>query len=102
MQVKQNLPRLAYVSSSALALSHVVFCFWVLGRHFEGSWGGFLIFLVDLPASVLALLISNIFGIRTDYVLLVVGTAWWFGVGTLLSMLLTWLSAKARKNPKTV
>jgi hypothetical protein len=68
-----------------------------MSRHFEGGWGGFPIFLVDLPASFIALLLSNVLGIRTEYVLLVVGTAWWFCIGMLIAKLFTWLSTKTRK-----
>jgi hypothetical protein len=71
-----------------------------MSRRFEGSWGGFLIFLVDLPVSVPALLLSNVLVIRTEYVLLVVGTAWWFCIGVLISKLFTWLSTKPKNVEK--
>jgi len=69
-----------------------------MSRHFEGSWGGFLIFQVGFPSSVLALLLSNALGIRTDYTLLVCGTAWWFCIGVLIAKLFTFISAKTRKD----
>jgi hypothetical protein len=73
---------------SALALGHAVFYFIIMSRHYEGSWGGFLIYLVDFPASVLVLLLSNALGIRTPYALLAGGTAWWFCIGILITKLL--------------
>ena len=45
--VKRNLPSSAYVISSVLAVSHVIFYFAVMSEHFKGRWGGFLVFLVD-------------------------------------------------------
>jgi hypothetical protein len=75
----------------------VLFYVFVMNRHFEGSWGGFFIFLVDFPASLPALLVSNVLRIRTDYVLLVLGTAWWFLLGIGFSIVLTWLSTRARR-----
>jgi hypothetical protein len=53
--------------------------------------------MVDFPASILALLLSNVPGIRTDYILLVCGTAWWFYIGVLIAKLFTFISAKTRK-----
>jgi len=82
---------------SALALGHAVFYFTVMSRHFEGSWGGFLIFLVDFPASVLVLLLSNALGIRTDYALLAGGTAWWFCIGILIAKLFTFISKRVSR-----
>lgn len=95
--MKRNLSRWTYVFGSALALGHVIIYSTIMSRHFEGSWGGFLISMVDFPASILALLLSNVPGIRTDYILLVCGTAWWFYIGVLIAKLFTFISAKTRK-----
>jgi hypothetical protein len=75
----------------------VLFYFFVMSRHFEGSWGGYVIFLVDFPGSLPALILSNLLEIRTPYVLLVVGTAWWFLLGIGFSMLFRGFSARARR-----
>jgi hypothetical protein len=92
--VKLRVPRAAYIFGSVLALSHVAFYFFVMSRNFEGSWGGFLIFLVDLPASLLALLLSNAPGMHSEYVFLIIGTAWWFFVGLLISKVFIFVAAK--------
>jgi hypothetical protein len=49
--------------------------------HTEGSWGWFLVFLVDLPVSLLFVRVSIldpllVFGIG--------GTAWWFVINRLI------------------
>ena len=56
-----------------------------------------MIFLLDLPASLLALSVSNILRLRTDYVLLVVGTIWWLGLGILISKVFRLFLAKPEK-----
>src|SRR5260370_13994356 len=94
LTVKRNPSRPAYILGSALALGHAVFYFTIMSTQFEGSWGGFLIFLVDLPASLLVLLLSNAFGIRTAYALLTGGTVWWFCIGILVAKLFTFFSKR--------
>jgi hypothetical protein len=83
---------------SALALSHVILFFAIMSRHYEGSWGGFLIFLVDFPGSILPLLLSNALGIGNLHPLLVFGTVWWFCIGILISKAFTFFSAKVEKD----
>jgi len=82
---------------SALALGHAVFYFTVMSRHYEGSWGEFLIFLVDLPASFPVLFLSNALGIRTDYALLAGGTVWWFCLGIMIAKLFTFISKRVSR-----
>jgi hypothetical protein len=49
--------------------------------HFEGSWGGFFLFVLDFPASLLALLPVGwnpwlFFG--------VIGSLWWYLIGAVI------------------
>jgi hypothetical protein len=70
-----------------LALSYVAFSVFILSQHFEGSWGGFYLFWVSFPASLLASLIAYLvelvfpYGRAGLFVLVIVGTFWWYVVG---------------------
>lgn len=66
----------------------------------EGSWGWFLVFLVDLPVSLLLLPLSKF----ADPLLLFgsVGTAWWFLVGNIFSHGIKRLASLRRKQPQTI
>lgn len=91
-------PKWVYGPGIGLALLHVIVYFVVMAQHYEGSWSGFLIFLIDLPASLLILSLSNAFSIRTDIPLLIGGTAWWFCLGLLIGRVALFLLNVGRRN----
>lgn len=51
----------------------------VFAQHFEGSWGGFLIFLLALPASLLALIVGG-----HPIALLIAGLVQWYWIGSVI------------------
>jgi hypothetical protein len=63
---------------------HVGTVFLVFKQDYEGSWGGFFLFILDMPASLLILLPLHwnqwiFFGIF--------GSLWWYGIGFLISII---------------
>jgi hypothetical protein len=90
------MPRAAYSLGSLLAVGHVVFCAIVISRQFEGSWGGFFIFLADFPASIAIAMIANVLSIHSIYFLVVLGTGWWFLLGVLISRLFVYVGARSK------
>ncbi len=72
-----------YIVRLTLACMHLAFCYWVFASAPEGSWGGFLVSLVDIPISIpLTLLAQRLGGNGT---LIVGGTLWWFCIGVAVS-----------------
>jgi len=80
--------RTTIISGALFAAAHVIFYFWDIHTNSEGSWGGFLTFVIDSPASWALLVMANRFSLKTHTVLLVGGTAWWFSIGMLVPRLL--------------
>lgn len=78
-------PQLA--SGKAFAVAHVIFYVAVLSQHYEGSWGGFLIFIVDFPVSFLLLTPLPVSTDVAMFIMLIAGTIWWFFIGVLLAPL---------------
>jgi hypothetical protein len=50
--------------------------------------GGFLVFVIDLPISILLAELSETLSLSPRMVLLVGGTVWWFCLGILFPMLI--------------
>jgi hypothetical protein len=71
------------------AALHAALCFYIFSNPPEGSGGGFIIFIIDLPVSFIPLLglsyIDNKFGIGSALINYVtyglIGSAWWFFLG---------------------
>jgi hypothetical protein len=62
---------------------------------FEGSWGGFLIFLIDLPFSILLL---PLFAVADNVLVLAIfGTGWWY----LVSRFILYLSGRLIRRHRT-
>jgi hypothetical protein len=72
-----------YIVGVTLASLHIVLCYWVFASATEGSWGGFLVALVDLPISIPLDLVAQRLG--GNAALIVGGTVWWFCLGVALS-----------------
>ena len=67
-----------------LAFLHLLLVGFVYSRDYEGSWGGMILLVADLPVSLLLALPIPMnqwlfFGI--------VGTVWWYWLGTLFAKL---------------
>ncbi len=90
--MRKFLTRSELAVCSVLALGHIGFYFYDVSQHAEGGWGGFLVFVVDLPISILLVRLSNAMSLGSPIALLIGGTVWWFGLGILIVMLFRGLS----------
>ena len=70
----------------ALAVMSLGVTFFVWTQHFEGSWGGFVLFIINFPASLLALLPL---GLNQWVLFSVLGVVWWYVVGSCIERVLT-------------
>ena len=79
----KQLMRLIYFNklSLVLLLVHLVIVFVVYRQHFEGSWGGFFLFLIDFPVSLLSFLPI---GWNQWFFFGVIGSIWWYLIGILI------------------
>ena len=89
---RHSLARVDYVIGLTLACLHLVLCYWVFASATEGSWGGFLVYLVDVPISIPLMYVAQRFG--GDGALIVGGTAWWFCAGVALSKVAKLLTSR--------
>jgi hypothetical protein len=95
--VRWTLTRSGLVVCSALALGHICFYFYDVSQNSDGGWGGFLVFVVDMPISLLLAKLSGTLSLNLRMVLLVGGTVWWFCLGILFTMLIrgvSWLNTR--------
>ena len=88
---------LPIVLGSVAAIAHAIVIGMLLvgAKNVEGSWGGFLPFLVDFPISIL------FFGL-SDYIPLpllhfILGSLWWFSVPWAVSKLVILLIDRNRR-----
>ena len=58
------------------AFIYIILCCLIKLISFEGSWGGFLIFLLAIPFSFLSIIISKYTGGETLFILL--NSFWWY------------------------
>jgi hypothetical protein len=80
-----NRPRINRLGLILLAV-HLAVVFWINMQNFEGSWGGFLIFLIDFPVSLLSFAFSGY--VQFIYFMAVVGSIWWYAIGLTISTLI--------------
>ena len=79
--------RLDMISSHAnklswlLATAHAAVVFGVYRQHFEGSWGGFVLYLLDFPVSLLSFLPV---GWNQWFFFGVIGSLWWYAIGIII------------------
>jgi hypothetical protein len=80
-----------------LAAFHLLLVWAIWSQHYEGSWGGFLLFLIDFPISILIVVPSSIYGkwVSGWIAFGIVGTLWWYFFPLLASYV---LRAVLRKN----
>lgn len=62
---------------------HTAIVILIVGENFEGSWGGFFLFILDFPVSLLMLIPIDwnrwmLFG--------VIGALWWYLVGVVITI----------------
>lgn len=80
-EVRKGLNRTGF----ALGLIHLALAIWGSTRHDEGSWGYILFVVPDLPVVLVITLLNRLFSFETAWPLLIVlGTLWWYLVGTVL------------------
>jgi hypothetical protein len=86
--------RISPVGSAFLAL-HTVALGAMASQSFEGSWGGFFIYILDMPVSLIYLpLVGS--QLEQWVVSALVGGAWWYVLGMVLGRLASWASAALR------
>lgn len=69
-----SIPKVRVSGMLAFAL-HSILLLWIFNQHYEGSWGGFFVFVIDFPVSLLFLLPG--FG-GSWLAMGVIGGIWWY------------------------
>ena len=67
-----------------MAILHLALVWWVSAEDFEGSWGGMVLFVADLPVSLLLFLPIPA---NQWFLFAIVGTVWWYFIGVFLNKL---------------
>ena len=75
----KDFPKVSLVGSG-LAIANLCLTFFVWSREFEGSWGGFLLFIFNFPVSMLSLIPV---GWNPWVFFSIVGPLWWYAVGAI-------------------
>lgn len=65
------------VAFGALALA-------IESQHYEGSWGGMLVFALGFPTSIAGLLLGGIFGPAGFWLVVLCGAFQWYLIGMLV------------------
>lgn len=71
----------------------------IVSQGFEGSWGGFFIFVVNLPVSIPLLLIDYVVQPRFPWFTILAGALWWYVVGCWIEH---WIRKKQSRNGSKV
>jgi hypothetical protein len=90
------MKRLPNVSLLGLgfALANLLLTFFVWQSRFEGSWGGFLLFILNFPVSMLSFIPL---GWNQWAFFLIFGPIWWYSIGFVAERI--WVSRrKLRKS----
>jgi hypothetical protein len=69
---------------TVLCIAYVATFLAVSLQEFEGSWGGFVLYVISMPLSTLILPAASTLGLSSlavNAAFLVAGVAWWYGVG---------------------
>lgn len=77
-----------------LATTSLVSSVIVLNQQYEGSWGGFLIFLINLPISVAPLVLGNLLGLNQVPLIICAGIAQWYFIGWLIELTIKRINSK--------
>ena len=81
-------PRKLYWSflGAILATTSLVLSLVALSQHFEGSWRGFVVFLINLPVSLVILILGNILGLDQVPFIICAGIVQWYFVGWFIEL----------------
>ncbi len=82
MIARLRLNRLGLV----LLTVHLAVVYWIYSQHFEGSWGGFFLFLIDFPISLLSFVCVG--WNQFIFFISVVGSLWWYSLGLIITALI--------------
>jgi len=83
----------ANVIAICFAVGYLSMCLFIWSLHFEGSWGGMIMFLLALPFSVLSIVISNSIGGAPAF--LIMNAIWWY----FLIRLIFYIKHRKPSNP---
>ena len=67
-----------------LVVLHTLAIFFIYSQHYEGSWGGLLVFIIDFPVSALALIVVGHY-VNFWLASAIIGGAWWYILGFLMA-----------------
>jgi hypothetical protein len=73
--------RARHIAGALSAATYVGLSLWILAHPAEGSWSGFLVFMLGWPLTFLGLPLSDLTGIGG---VIAFGTAEWFLIGAAL------------------
>lgn len=79
----------AILATTSLVLSLVA-----LSQHYEGSWGGFFVFLINLPISLVPLVLGNLLGFNQVPFIICAGIAQWYFVGWFIELAIKRVNSK--------
>lgn len=82
MKIVRNLFSILLGGVAALIHLVVILLMFANKGNYEGSWGAFLPFLLDFPASIVFLWLSDFVPLVLLHAIL--GSLWWFSIGWLL------------------
>jgi hypothetical protein len=69
---------------ATLAFICLVVSLIALGQHYEGSWGGFVVFQINFPISLVPLVLGNLLGLDQVPFIICAGIAQWYVVGSFI------------------
>ncbi len=84
-----NLPSFNVIWSflgATLAMVSLLLSLAVLSQPSEGSWGGFAVFVLNLPLSLVPLLLGYILGFNQVPLMIASGMIQWYFVGWLIEI----------------
>jgi len=81
-----------------LLIIHTFMVWWIYQQQYEGSWGGFLVFVIDIPASFLFFLPISI---NQWLLFAIVGGIWWYLIGVFAAKACKWAWASIRRRTDT-
>ena len=71
-----------------LATTSLVLSLVALNQHYEGSWGGFVVFLINLPFSAVILFIGHALNFNQVPLIICMGMVQWYFIGWLIEYMI--------------
>ena len=98
----QSSPK-RYLSWLGVALSslNLAMVMAILRHGFEGSWGGFYVFLINLPISIPVLFIGHVVQPAFPWFAVLVGAIWWYVVGWWIENLIRRFRQRSENKAKS-